>query len=340
MDMFENLTISRDDQSYIFLSRSLGRIYHKQPETFEHPEALMTKVLQLTIDRPLLELQNELGESPLWSVEQQALYWLDIEGAQLQTYHPQSQAYQAFDLGKQAGCIAFTKTDNLLVATTNGLAYWNKEAGLTRNLLDFFDEKDPRMMNDGKVDPTGNFWVGSKGPKNASFLYRVSPHLAVEKMIDDITISNGMDWTPDRMHFFYVDSRVGTVYQYSYFWPLAMISECVIFFGDEDGTPDGLTIDSRGNLWIALWDGGQVVGVKPSGEIFCQIKLPVSRPTSVTFGGPDLRTLFITSARTGLSKEALELEPLAGSLFSIRLRTPGQPCNKFGVNPYAVASKR
>ncbi|MGB4595013.1 MAG: SMP-30/gluconolactonase/LRE family protein [Anaerolineaceae bacterium] len=298
----------------------------------------MTKLLELRIDQCALKLDNELGESPLWNIEQQTLYWLDIERGQLHTYHPATQDYQTFELGKQAGSIAFTKTDELLVATTNGLAFWNKNTGLTENVIDFFSTTDPRMMNDGKVDPTGNFWVGSKGPKKASFLYRVTPNLITELMLDEITISNGMDWTSDTGYFFYADSGVESVYQFKYDRSLALIGDVVLFYTDNQGTPDGLTIDSQGNIWIAIWDGWQIVGLRPSGEQFCKIQLPVSRPTSVAFGGPDLKTLFITSARTGLSAEALEREPLAGSLFSVLLKTPGRPSNKFGYSPKSTRS--
>ena len=163
----------------------------------------MTKLTRLKIGRPLLQINNKLGESPLWNTEEQVLYWLDIELGQVHTFNPNSQDHKIYDLGKPAGSIAFTENDDLLIATTNGLAFWNKNEGLRQNFLDFFSASDPRMMNDGKVDRQGNYWVGSKGPKNASSLYQVKPNFVVRTILDGLTISNGLDWAPKSDCFFH-----------------------------------------------------------------------------------------------------------------------------------------
>jgi sugar lactone lactonase YvrE len=289
----------------------------------------MTKLIEKNIEKPLLELQNELGESPLWDAEYQMLYWLDIESGQVQTYSPESKDYHVIDLETKAGCIAFTQKGQLLVATPNGLAFWNENEGLGPNQLEFFSAEDARKMNDGKVDSYGNFWVGSKGPKNASSLYRVTRGFRYQTMIDDVTISNGLDWSPNLHYFFFCDSGVNSVYRFNYTPLVGVLGGAELFLTTYEGTPDGLTVDAHGNIWVAIWDGWKVIGLTPEGEIFCEIHLPVSRPTSVAFGGPHMNELFITSARTGLSADSLNREPFAGSLFSIRLNTLGLLSNKF-----------
>jgi sugar lactone lactonase YvrE len=289
----------------------------------------MSKIIEMRIDQPLLKLQNQLGESPLWDTEKQILFWLDIERGQVQTFHPSTKEYRAFDLGNQAGCIAFTQNGNLLVATPNGLAFWNETQGLGENQVEFFGADDERMMNDGKVDPHGNFWVGSKGPKKASSLYRVKPDFSYDAIVNELTISNGLDWSPDQQYFFLCDSGPDSIYRYKYTASINSIAEVELFFTSYKGTPDGLTVDSYGNVWIAIWDGWKVIGLTPGGKLFCQIHLPVSRPTSLVFGGPELNELFITSARTGLTEDFLKEQPLAGSLFTIKLNTQGVPGYKF-----------
>lgn len=289
----------------------------------------MTQHIDLKIKKPLIPLQNELGESPIWNVSQQKLYWIDIERGLLQTYHPATATFAEFGLGVLAGCITFTKNGYLLVATQNGLSFWDDRTGLHGELIQFFQEDDSRMMNDGKISPTGNFWVGSKGPHQASSLYRVLPDYSFTRQIDQLTISNGLDWTPDQNYFYHCDSGNNMVLRYIYHPENDSISSPEPFFRSDRGVPDGLTVDSQGNVWIALWDGWRVIGIRPDGVEFCSIQMPVSRPTSVCFGGPALDTLFITSARTGLDPLSLVEEPLAGSLFSIHVTTVGKTGNLF-----------
>lgn len=290
----------------------------------------MNDITIKTLNKPLFELDSELGESPVWHVSDNAFYWLDIDKGLLYKYPFNSGNYKVFGLGVKAGCIAPAKNGQLIVATSNGLAYWSENSGLSEKLLTFFPENDMRMMNDGKVDSNGSFWVGSKGPANTAALYRVNPDFSYQTMISNATISNGLDWSPDDKLFYYCDSGVSKIVSYRFSAQTQAISNPELFYERQGCTPDGLTVDSEGNIWAAIWGGSQVVGLRPSGEVFYNIQLPVTLATSLAFGGPQFNQLLITTARTGLTPSQLADQPLAGSVFCVEIPYQGRPAHQFG----------
>jgi sugar lactone lactonase YvrE len=183
------------------------------------------------------------------------------------------------------------------------------------------------MFNDGKVSPNGEFWAGSKGPRGTSKLLSLSHDLTCNILLEDISISNGIGWSLDGKFFFHTDSLDHTIYRYTL--QDERLTNREIFYTPPEGTPDGLTIDAKGNLWVVIWDGGRVVQLSPEGEELAQILMPVSRPTSVAFGGQDLRTLYITSASVDLTKKEKSAQPFAGALFSIQTQMVGLPPKQF-----------
>ncbi|NLW71592.1 MAG: SMP-30/gluconolactonase/LRE family protein [Chloroflexi bacterium] len=290
----------------------------------------MNDITMKTLNKPLFELDSELGESPIWSVSDKAFYWLDIDKGLLYKHPYDSGKLEVFSLGMKAGCIAPAKNGQLIVATSNGLAYWNEYSGLSERMITFFSENDPRMMNDGKVDAKGNFWVGSKGPANTASLYRVNPDFSHQIIIPNATISNGLDWAPDEKFFYYCDSGVSKIVRYRFSAQTQAVSNPELFYERQGCTPDGLTVDREGNIWTAIWGGSQVVGLRPSGEVFYNIQLPVTLVTSLAFGGPQLNHLLITTARVGLIPSQLADQPLAGSVFCLELPYQGRPAHQFG----------
>ena len=280
------------------------------------------------LNQSCVHLNAILGEGPLWHPLEACLYWLDIEAGMLFRYHPHNDQIETFSLGKRAGCFAFRQKGGLIIATENGLAYWDQNHGLSANFIDLYPSGAANMMNDGRVDAAGSFWVGSKGPTGSSALFRLDPDGVVSTILEGVTISNGIDWSPDNRYCYYVDSGAATLYRYRFNLEQGILYAPEVFFQPSEmartSTPDGLCVDRAGNIWVAIWDGGCVLQLSPEGEVLQEVRLPVSRPTSLTFGGEDLCDLYITSATTELSPDALASQPLAGDFFHLRTQIPGR----------------
>ena len=284
-------------------------------------------MLTYQIDNPLINCENVLGESPLWDPSRETLFWVDIDLGLLYEYQPSSPNLKVHHIGQKLGCIALTETDNLLLATEFGFAFYRPGDPTPANFMDVIPHGVGSMFNDGKVSPDGEFWVGSKGPRRTSTLYRLSCDLTCSIILDGISFSNGIGWSLDGKFFYHTDSLDHAIYRYSLQGSEPTRKE--LFYTPPLGTPDGLTIDSDGNLWVAIWDGGRVVQLSPEGKEIAQILLPVSRPTSITFGGSDLRTLYITSASVDLPEDEKSAQPYAGALFSMRMDVAGLPAEQF-----------
>jgi len=283
------------------------------------------------ISNSMLKTGNILGECPLWHPSEKALYWLDIEAGLLQRYTPSLGNYEVFDLGVRAGSFGFRKPDGLVLATETGFAFWSEKGGTSPNFAYLYPPTGATMMNDGRVDSQGRFWAGSKGPAGTSTLFQLQPDGAWLSVLDNLTISNGIDWSPDGSFCYFTDSGEQAVYRFSIRGD--QLHEKRLFFSTlhagQPGTPDGLCVDSAGNIWSAIWDGSKIIQLSPQAEILQEIYLPVSRPTSIAFGGNDLRDLFITSASVDLTSEQLGNQAQAGDLFHCRVEIPGRPPHFF-----------
>lgn len=284
-------------------------------------------MLTYSIDTPLIYCNNVLGESPLWDPCREVLFWIDIDLGLLHEYNPKTLDLKVHKIGQKLGCIALTETDHLLLGTELGFAFYRAGDPPPANFLDVIPQGTGSMFNDGKVSPDGEFWAGSKGPSGTSKLYRLSHDLSCSILLEDLTTSNGIGWSSDGKYFFHTDSREHSIYRYTLRGKELTNKE--IFYTPSEGTPDGLTIDSDGNLWVAIWGGGRVVQLSPEGKELAQILVPVSRPTSVAFGGQDLRTLYITSASVDLTEKEKSAQPYAGALFSIQTQVAGLPSQCF-----------
>jgi sugar lactone lactonase YvrE len=228
----------------------------------------MHQVINLT--QSICHLNMILGEGPLWHPLEERLYWLDIEAGTLFRLSPQNQNLEQFSLGKRAGCFALRNSGGLVIATENGLAFWEEQHSLSRNFIDLYPSGAPNMMNDGRVDGAGRFWVGSKGPQGVASLFRLDPDRKVTQILDSVTISNGIDWSPDNQFCYYVDSGASTLYRYRYDLDSGKLYAPQLFYQPEElpatATPDGLSVDSAGNIWVAIWDGSLVLQLSPQGE--------------------------------------------------------------------------
>jgi sugar lactone lactonase YvrE len=271
--------------------------------------------------RPVVEAGAITGEGPLWDAARGVLWWVDIPPGLLHRFDPVTgaTATQVFDA--PLGAVAHRPDGSLLLALADRLAAWDSETGRLQTLLPLPAGTVPLRCNDGKPDPQGRFWIGRMAvdeQPGAGSLLRIGSDGQVATVLAGLHIPNGLGWTADGGSMLYVDSAWGEVRRYAFDARTGAIGEARTLVRVEDGVPDGLTLDAEGCAWIALWGGHGVRRVAPDGRVLGDLRLPVSQVSSCTFGGPDMGTLFITTARKLLPPQALVHEPQAGSLFSCR----------------------
>lgn len=266
---------------------------------------------------PVSKTRAILGEGPIW--DKGKLYWVDIMGKRVYTYDPEADSERYVELDQMVGTVVPRAQGGLAVAVERGFATLDEDG--TLQMIAEVEADDPRTrFNDGKCDPAGRFWAGTmamteKAPLGS--LYALEADGTVRKMYSPVTTSNGICWSLDAKTMYYIDSPTREVAAFDYDVATGEIANkrTVIRFAPEDGSPDGMTIDADGNLWVALWDGWCVVCIDPNtGERVRKIDVPVQRVTACAFGGPDLRDLYITTARVGVPEERLAEQPLAGAV--------------------------
>lgn len=272
----------------------------------------------------LSSYRSVLGESPLWDKMNELICWVDIFGENILVFDAQTNNLQKISLGQPVGCIALNKENNFVAALKNEVVIIDRKQGKVSKVLANPEATiENNRSNDGKCDPAGRFWFGTKSlsdENDKGCVYMIDA-TCCKKKIEAVTISNGMAWSPDAKLFYYIDTPTQQVVAYDYDLKTGSIfnKRTVITVKITDGFPDGMTIDTEGMLWIAFWDGWKVARYSPfTGELLHTIALPVAKVTSCVFGGPDLTDLYITSARVGLTTEELEQQLLAGSLFVVK----------------------
>ena len=279
-----------------------------------------------------------LGEGPIWDVKRKLICWVDILCGEIHEYSPQSKNHKIIAVNQMIGTVAICTDGNFIAALKNGFAFVNSKSSEVTMIADPEADLPGNRFNDGKCGPDGRFWAGTMShtdePERGS-LYVFDKYHTVTKKVSKVSISNGMAWSLDHQTFYYIDTPTFTVVAYNYNKSSGEISgkKIVINIEKEDGSPDGMTIDNEGMLWIAHWDGWQITRRDPrTGEKLFSLPLPVARVTSCAFGGDDFGDLYITSARVGLTENELEKQPLAGSLFVIKnIGYKGTPPFEFDV---------
>ena len=279
-----------------------------------------------------------LGEGPVWDAKLKALCWVDILNGEIHEYLPGQNTHRTLPVGQMIGAVVLCSDGNFLAAMKNGFGFVNRERGTVEMLGNPEANLPGNRFNDGKVDPAGRFWAGTMShtdEPNCGSLYVLDKDHAIYKKISDVSISNGMAWSPDEKTYYYIDTPTFTVAAFDYDKGSGEISgkKTAIEVPAKDKSPDGMTIDNEGMLWIAHWDGWQITRWNPhTGEKLLTIPFPAARITSCAFGGDDLGDLYVTSARVGINDEDLEKQPLAGSLFVIRdIGFKGMPAWEFGL---------
>ncbi|HVB73707.1 MAG TPA: SMP-30/gluconolactonase/LRE family protein [Ktedonobacteraceae bacterium] len=285
----------------------------------------------------LLASRDRVGESPLWSVEEQTLYWVDILGCRFHRYHQPSGTWDTYTVDASVGALALRASGGLVLATGKGFALYDVSTKTISWLAQ--PELDPARMrfNDGKVDCRGRFWAGTMSLMAADWnlmqgsLYRLDSDSTVHRMDTAYALINGIGWSPDDTRMYVVDSVQRAIYLYDFDADTGAIAYRRTFLdtSHEMGVPDGLTVDSEGAIWVAYWDGWKIVRYDSEGKRLSQVDLPVQCPTSCAFGGRDLDECYIASAWEELNEEQKASQPLAGDLFKIRPGVKGIPSPLF-----------
>lgn len=272
----------------------------------------------------------QLGEAPIWHAAQQVLYWVDILKPCVCRFDPETGQNDTRDTGKLVSSVLATSGTNLLLATQDGTEWFDFDTGVFTPFVHPEAGVSGNRLNDAKVGPGGAIWVGSMR-LDASLptggLYRILRDGTVEVKETGISVANGLGWSPDQRTLYFVDTVPGVVYAYDTSPGTGTLSNRRIFatIPETEGRPDGLTVDGEGGVWVAIWDGWRVNRYLADGTLDRVIDLPVPRPTSVAFGGRDLSTLYITTARTRLPAATLSDAPLSGGLFACAPGVTGIP---------------
>lgn len=280
----------------------------------------------------VLEAGCWLGEGPCWDAREGSLYWTDVPSRRIHRWAPGGEHVQ-WDMPSMVTAIAPRASGGLIIAETNGVAFFDPQTGQTTPFVAPEAGKPLNRSNDGGCDRQGRFWLGTMFnnlaedgsaidiPGNTGTLYRIDPDGSTTAMVEDVGISNTLAWTADDRTFYFADTFTG-IYKFDFDPEQGTVANRQPFAMQdrpefsERGHPDGSTIDSEGFVWNCRWDGGCVIRIAPDGSIDRIVELPCSRVTSAVFGGPDLDTLYITTVTYGLDNAQRADQPLAGGIFA------------------------
>ena len=282
-----------------------------------------------------------LGESPFWHPDEAALYWCDIPGNAIHRWHPGGALHQHWPQPSEPACMAPRLGGGLLVAYRDGLFHLHTGSGQRRLLCEAPYQPQHERYNDGKADAQGRFWVGTiyepRQPPLAA-LYCWADGQLQRHSPDSITVSNGLAFSPDGHTLYRSDTTRHRIYRHALDAGNGTLGPQVDWAAFEarhagqpldryGGRPDGAAVDCEGHYWVAMFEGQRLLRLSPSGAVVQDLPLPVRCPTMPCFGGPDLKTLFVTTARHQRSAEELAQQPLAGCVLTTRVAVAGLPVN-------------
>ena len=284
-----------------------------------------------------------LGEGPVWDFSRKELLWVDIESCKMHLFHLPSGTKTAFQFDSRLGAAVPVENSNqYLLALQKGLTLFDRISGVLHYIDNPETTNPDNRFNDGKCDPQGRFWIGSMSCSGAvakGSLYRVDTNLKVTKMLSSVSISNGLAWDDKENKMYYIDTPTYQVVSFDFEPGKGLIthSQTAISVPKDHGAPDGMCIDEEGMLWIAHWGGANISRWNPeNGRLLQKVEVPALHTTSCCFGGDELDTLYITSAKTRLSQTELLQYPLSGSVFALRVGVKGKKTRNFMNNPFQL----
>jgi sugar lactone lactonase YvrE len=281
----------------------------------------VSKVETLQMAQLEYEIHSLLGEGAFWNYKAQELYWIDIDGKKLHIYNPDTKTNRSFPTPTRIGTVVPQTDTTAVIALEDGIYIINTENGNIEVLSDVEKEMTINRFNDGKCDPNGNLWVGSMHLEQMApmgSVYKISATGETIKMIDSVTISNGIVWTKDATIMYYIDTPTQNIQAFDFYTDTSTFSNerTAVRISEALGFPDGMAIDEEDMLWVGLWNGNAIGRFDPkTGELISRIEVPAHNVTSCAFGGKNLDRLYITTASVDMTEEEKANYPLAGSLF-------------------------
>lgn len=285
--------------------------------------------IQVAFGQPM-----QVGECPLWHPDDAALYWVDITGFAVHRLHPATGAHNNWQMPAEPGCIARNAMGGLIVALRSGFFHLNTDDGTLQAIAAAPYDTATTRFNDGRCDAVGRFWAGSlyePRDRQSGAMYCLDQG-TIHTHWSGVTVSNGLAFSPDNCTLYHADTTAHLIRRYAFDLEHGTASTPQVFrqFSNDKlhnygGRPDGAAVDSEGTYWCAMFDGGRLLRLSPGGEILREIPLPLRCPTMIAFGGEDLCTLYITSARHNRAVAELAEYPLSGCLLSMRVEVPGLP---------------
>ncbi|MES2221552.1 MAG: SMP-30/gluconolactonase/LRE family protein [Acidobacteriota bacterium] len=286
------------------------------------------------------KVSDVCGEGAVWHAPEAALYWTDINRFLIHRYDARSQGVETWEFSEPVTAVNLTtRDDTFAVVLGSRVILWEPGKGRESSTLFQLRGWPDVRLNDARPDPRGSLWLGSMRnnilPDKTSreiggtdgILYRLDPDGTISEWKSNLGVSNTVAWSPDGSRFYFGDSLANFVWCYDYNAIDGSIAEERVFLESfSRGLPDGSTVDADGYLWNCRYYGGCIVRVAPDGRIDAVVEMPVSNVTTCTFGGEELRTLYVTSAAAETRGEEL-----AGGLFAIETDVCGQPENRFSI---------
>jgi sugar lactone lactonase YvrE len=294
--------------------------------------------------QPVVDLADQLGESPFWHPQERRLYWIDIPGRQLRRADPAAGRVESWPLAQDPGCIAPARSGGLVLALRDGIYRARHWGGALELLQPAPYDAATTRFNDGKADPRGRFWAGTLfEPKHTPLaeLFSLEPGAALLRLAGDATTGNGLAWSPGADTVYWADTQAHAVRAWDWDAAANRLARPRVFhqFAPKPagwqpgqpgygGRPDGAAVDRDGNYWCALYEGGRLVQLSPAGALLQELPTPMLCPTMPCFGGDDLRTLYLTSAGNRPAAERAQ-RPLSGRVVATRVEVPGLAVNFF-----------
>ncbi|GAC1446036.1 MAG: SMP-30/gluconolactonase/LRE family protein [Chloroflexota bacterium] len=283
----------------------------------------------------IVDAHAVVGEGPVWDSAEGSLVWVDIPAGRVHRYNPRTGENSTITVSQPVGAAVPRASGGLVLAVRDGFAALDTTTGQMQMIADVEADNPKNRMNDGNCDSSGRFWAGTMefdGAPGQGSLYRLNTDHTVHRVLSDLAISNGIDWSPDNRTMYFVDTRTHGVDVFDYDSQSGAIENRrrLVTIPEDKGSPDGMRVDSEGCLWVALWGGWAVHRYTPTGELERVVPVPASCVSCCAFGGADLTDLYITTASRDLTPGERKDQPHAGGLFRYRPDVVGKAPFSYG----------
>ncbi len=278
----------------------------------------------------VLDARASLGECPVWSASEEVLYWVDINAPSLNRFDPATGHNTVMPMPESIGCFALRRAGGFVLALRGGIWLAQRDGTLQQKVAAAPYDPAHHRFNDGRCDPQGRLLAGSMNERrdvSSAALYRLDPDYSVTRLLAGMTISNGLAFSPDGRTMYHTDTPTQVIHAYDYDAASGTPANPRVFarFTAEGDRPDGAAVDREGCYWTAQYKGAKLKRIAPDGHLVREYPLPAMCPTMCAFGGPDLRTLYVTSARQMRGADELARLPHSGGIFAMRVDVPGLP---------------